>query len=258
MLRPAYSDKPLEPPASWQALPYGDWLKEQVEAGLDDWWPRIFGYHLLKLGALADSLPTGLCPVSHQFGLDPNRGAVRAELAHLPLQTASIDAALVPFCLEFHQDPHAMLRELDRVLISGGHLVLVGFSLLSPLALGYLWPSHHQQLPWSGRLFTPGRVQDWLSLLGYRVLTQECIAHHTMLWSPQKFPTAQRWLADLCPGLGSVYLIIARKLEAPLTPAKQRWHLRRPLVARPVREAVGCRNNPPVAACNPKRHNSRS
>ncbi|MBW3138571.1 methyltransferase domain-containing protein [Ferrimonas balearica] len=248
MLRPAYSESPIEPPPSWQALPYGDWLKEQVESGLDEWWPRIFGYHLLKLGPLADTLPTRLCPVPHQFGLAPQRGSVRAELTRLPLQNASIDAALVPFCLEFQQDPHALLRELDRVLISGGHLVLVGFSVLSPLAFGYLWPKRHHQFPWSGRLFTPGRIHDWLSLLGYRVLSHESLAHHTMLWSPEKFPTAQRWLADLAPGFGSVYLIVARKMEAPLTPARQRWHLRRPLVGQPVREAVGRESKPQVAA----------
>ncbi|MBY5992010.1 methyltransferase domain-containing protein [Ferrimonas balearica] len=251
MLRPAYSEHPLAPPEQWQALPYGDWLKGQVEAGLDYWWPRIFGYHLLKLGALADTLPTGLCPVPHQFGLDPNRGAVRAAWSELPLQSGSIDACLAPFCLEFQQDPHALLRELDRVLISGGHLVLVGFSPVSPLAAGYLWPSRHRQLPWSGRLFTPARVQDWLGVLGYRVLAQECLAHHTMLWSPERFPTLQRWAADLCPGLGSVYLIVARKLEAPMTPVRQRWKLTRPLVGQPVREAVGRHGRPPVAARQP-------
>ncbi|SHI18960.1 methyltransferase domain-containing protein [Ferrimonas marina] len=235
-MRPAYSTDKIVAPSQWEEFPDGPWLQEQIGAGLDAWWPRIFGYHLLKLGALSRHLPSGLCPVPHQFSLANDQAEVLGKLNALPFQATSIDACLATFCLEYHQDPHGLLREIDRVLISGGHLILVGFNPISALSLGYLWPPNHKRLPWRGRLFTPARVQDWLGVLGYKVLAQECISQHSMLWSPSRFVSAQQAMTDLVPGLGSVFLIVAQKLDCPLTPVQQKWKVRRPLVVNPVPE----------------------
>ncbi len=239
MIRPAYSEHKVAAPSGWHALPHGAWLKERVAASLNEWWPQIFGYHLLKLGPLSNDVSSQLCPVPHQFGLDPNQGQVKAQWDALPLRSASIDACLSTFCLEFHRDPHAMLREVDRVLVSGGHLLLVGFNPASALGLGYLWPPNQERFPWKGRLFTPARVQDWLSVLGYRVMAQECLSQAALLGAPGSFSALQSWMTQWCPGLGSVYLIVAEKLDCPLTPAKPRWRVRRPLVVNPVPELAG-------------------
>ncbi|WP_345332692.1 class I SAM-dependent methyltransferase [Ferrimonas pelagia] len=239
MMRPAYSPKELVTPENWQTLPYGDWLQQQVGASLNDWWPKIFGYHLLKLGNLSSELATGLCPVAHQINLAPESEQIQAKLEALPFKSASIDACLSTFCLEFHRDPHSLLREIDRVLISGGRLILVGFNPLSSLGMGYLWPANHKRLPWSGRLFTPARIQDWLGVLGYRVLAKECLCQHGLLWAPTRFASVQQSMKDVMPGLGSVYLIVAEKLDSPLTPVRQKWKIRRPLVVRPFPELAG-------------------
>lgn len=55
--------------------------------------------------------------------------------------------------LEFETDPYKLLRETDRVLISGGYLFIIGFNPLSPAFMGKLLPRYQQKLPWSGRFY---------------------------------------------------------------------------------------------------------
>ena len=49
----------------------------------------------------------------------------------LPLATDSVDALLLPHTLELHDNPHEVLREVARVLIPEGHVVVLGFNPVS-------------------------------------------------------------------------------------------------------------------------------
>jgi SAM-dependent methyltransferase len=80
----------------------------------------------------------------------------------------SIDVVLLPHVLETHVDPHGVLREVDRILRSDGHVIILGFNPVS------LWGFRHIL---SRRRFPPGiqrvisehRLRDWLRLLNYAV-----------------------------------------------------------------------------------------
>ena len=43
------------------------------------------------------------------------------------------DAALLPHTLEFAADPYAVLREVDRVLVGEGQLLVLGFRPVEPV-----------------------------------------------------------------------------------------------------------------------------
>ena len=49
----------------------------------------------------------------------------------LPLASQSIDLLALPHVLEFSAQPHAMLREAERVLMPEGSVVISGFNPLS-------------------------------------------------------------------------------------------------------------------------------
>ena len=49
----------------------------------------------------------------------------------------SIDVVLLPHVLETHVDPHGVLREVDRILRSDGHVIILGFNPVS------LWGLRH-------------------------------------------------------------------------------------------------------------------
>ncbi|BFL83705.1 hypothetical protein LFREDSHE_21550 [Shewanella baltica] len=141
-------------PEQWSDLPNGEALQQAVAKQLEDWWPRVFGYHLLKLGPLSAELSSMASPVAHHFSLSPSKGAsIEGDFCHLPLQNAAIDAVVMSLLLEFEPDPYRILRETDRVLIAGGYLFIVGFNPLSPVFLGKLWPKYQDCLPWNGRFY---------------------------------------------------------------------------------------------------------
>ena len=48
----------------------------------------------------------------------------------LPFAANSIDLVVMPHVLEFYDDPHQILREVERILIPEGQIVLTGFNLI--------------------------------------------------------------------------------------------------------------------------------
>ncbi|MGI2137278.1 class I SAM-dependent methyltransferase [Shewanella baltica] len=211
----------------WSDLPNGEALQQAVAKQLEDWWPRVFGYHLLKLGPLSAELSSMASPVAHHFSLSPSKGAsIEGDFCHLPLQNAAIDAVVMSLLLEFEPDPYRILRETDRVLIAGGYLFIVGFNPLSPVFLGKLWPKYQDCLPWNGRFFMPSRVRDWLGLLGYQVVGDERLVYHPLMGDFNQGKFFQQSLASWLPSAGSLYLIVARKLESPLTPIRDKRKVR--------------------------------
>jgi SAM-dependent methyltransferase len=210
--------KQLAMPTSWDQLPSGDLLHSVVEQTLLPWWQRIFGYHLLKVGCLSQTLNTSACPIHHQIDLDSLQGnSLQAEPAQMPFKNHSIDACLLSCLLDFHPDPLRVLREVDRCLVPAGHIVFVGFNPLSPLILGEMLPQYRSKFPWCGHSFTPARMKDWLNLLGYQVVHDERLIYHHLLTQLELNSRMQRMLESLLPTTGALYIVIARKLNVPLT-----------------------------------------
>ncbi|WP_220767480.1 class I SAM-dependent methyltransferase [Shewanella sp. MBTL60-007] len=219
---------PLKP-YHWSELPNGPVIRESVEQTLSPWWPRIFGYYLLSLGPLSHKMAKTGVGINRKYSLfDEAQADIEGDYCQLPIQNASIDAVVMNFLLEFEADPYRLLREVDRVLISGGHLVITGFNPLSPMFFGKMLPKHQQEIPWCGRFFMPSRVKDWLGLLGYQVVADERILHHHLLGDVKVGNIWSHALKSWLPSSGSVYVLVAKKLESPLTPIQVKRKVKRP------------------------------
>jgi SAM-dependent methyltransferase len=86
----------------------------------------------------------------------------------LAVMNDSVDAVFLPHTLETTSDPHALLREVDRVLRPDGNLVVLGFN-----PWGW-WGWRHAISregfpPGAQRMISDGRLHDWLRLLDFRV-----------------------------------------------------------------------------------------
>jgi SAM-dependent methyltransferase len=94
----------------------------------------------------------------------------------LPFAENSLDLLILPHSLELSSDPHATLREAERVLLPEGKLIIFGFNPLSlwgfkqkrshlykRLNLGDLY------LPEAGEMIAYRRLRDWLRLLNFDV-----------------------------------------------------------------------------------------
>lgn len=220
----------------WYDSPLGERLRAQERHHLEEILPNLFGYHLLQVGAVADGL-LAASRVLHRvtMGVGQDRGPDRTQLCgdpgQLPISGDSLDALILYHTLDFAADPRQVLREAERVLVAEGSLVIVGFN---PWSLWGLWRSLARRrsgvAPWCGRFVGLPRLRDWLSLLGFEVLSTGQLFQRPPLQRPAllerlSFMEGRRLLP------GGVYVLVARKKVITMTPVKPRWRPRRSLVS---------------------------
>ena len=211
----------------WFATPLGQYLLEKEQAYLDDVTPDIFGFHALQLGMPEVDLLRE-SRIAHRMRIAAaERPDVYAKCHELPLATHSIDMVLLPHVLEFAAEPHAILREVDRVMMPEGRLVIVGFNPWSLWGLRSAIGLARNDIPWNGRFVSLLRVKDWLALLGFDVNAGRLVGYAPPFDSPKlrrRFgfmePAGDRWWAVG----GAVYMLQAIKRVRGmrlLTPAWQ-------------------------------------
>ena len=97
--------------------------------------------------------------------------SVVLDYAELPFASQSLDLVVLPHVLEFAAEPHQVLREVERVLIPEGQLIVCGFnpaSLWGARQLGGRLTGAHF-LPVGGEFISLPRIKDWLKLLNMEV-----------------------------------------------------------------------------------------
>jgi SAM-dependent methyltransferase len=153
---------------AWLQTPLGQYLLAREQAYIDKTVIDIFGYNALQIGLPEiDLLRRNRMPLRTSVDRGVAAG-LRADAAELPVTSASIDLVLLPHVLEFSDKPHQILREVERVLVPDGHLVVTCFN---PVSLWGMWHSFSKReaYPWRGRFIHLMRLKDWLALLGFEV-----------------------------------------------------------------------------------------
>jgi SAM-dependent methyltransferase len=219
------------------------WEQDRMDHAVTD----AFGFHALQLGlpeldglranrmphrwVASDSLVLPECmpalpaldeSLTTQMGHDPI--AVHCEFDALPFPNASIDLVVLPHALELARDPHHTLREVERVLVPEGRVVIAGFNPASLWGLrqraGHvrqglgLGPGQPLYLPSGGDFIGYWRLRDWLRLLGFEVE-----AGRFGCWRPafrsagwlQRFAWMDRAGDQWWPVFGAVYFLVAVK-----------------------------------------------
>ena len=200
----------------WFESPPGQYLLAWEQARFDEAVADIFGYHSLQLGLpMVDGLRANRMPHqwlaqgqegvarvwAGQAGHRPDSASrpgpgsggppglpeagpatgdrfadLLAESVALPFPEASLDLLVLPHTLELSIDPHATLREVERVLVPEGRVVISGLNpaslwglrqrrarLVRHLGKGSLY------LPDGGEFIGYRRLRDWLRLLSFEV-----------------------------------------------------------------------------------------
>jgi SAM-dependent methyltransferase len=219
---------------AWFRTSPGHLLLEQERTLLEQQLPDLFGYYLVQLGFLGEVPEAALAArirarlvIGAERPLAGDVIAVSASHTQLPIRSDSVDAVLLAHTLDFAADPHRVLREVDRILIPEGRLILIGFNSLSLWGLRRLsTPGRKGKIPWSARFIGALRIQDWLGLLGFEVE----LIHYLMFCPPLRREGLMRRLAFLdrlgarCGlPLGGAYMIRAVKRVARLTPIEPAW-----------------------------------
>jgi SAM-dependent methyltransferase len=228
--------------ARWLATPPGRYLLDWEQAQLDKHVADVFGFHALQLGLpQLDALRANRMP--HRWlaaesgtstsaaevatggnGAAPTRAALLCDFDALPFPAASLDLVVLPHALELASDPHHALREVERVLVPEGRVVIVGFNPASlwglrqrlgrmrrGLALGRHKPLF---MPRGGDFIGYWRLRDWLRLLAFEVERGRFGCYRPPL-------SSERWLARFgwmesagdrwWPVFGAVFFLVAVK-----------------------------------------------
>ena len=98
------------------------------------------------------------------------QSVVLTEAELLPFATQSVDLLVLPHGLECAGDPHQVLREVERVLVAEGRVVISGFNPWSLWGMRNSTPYLKQWLPYpSKELVSLPRLKDWLKLLSFDI-----------------------------------------------------------------------------------------
>jgi SAM-dependent methyltransferase len=150
--------------ADWLATPLGRYALAQEQAYFDRTVADIFGYNALQLGLpQADLLRASR--ITYRLRADLSApAALRADFTDLPIAANSIDLVVLPHVLEFSANPHQVLREVARVLMPEGQLLIAGFNPWGPWGWRRAF-DRRSGYPWNGRFIMLARLKDWLKLL---------------------------------------------------------------------------------------------
>jgi SAM-dependent methyltransferase len=221
--------------ARWLDTPLGRTVHDLEAELLAEALADVFGFELLQVGSWgpAESL-SGSARTQHRRWVAPDAegpGAIRAVYDHLPIATGSVEAVLLPHTLEYATDPHELLREVDRVLVGEGHVLICGFNPYGPWGVRHL-ASRRRFPPTAARLLSESRIADWLRLLGLEIVSSRRYLFASF-WSRRLSGRSRSWLErhgpTIAAPLAGAYLVKARKRVVGLTPI-YRSSARRPLV----------------------------
>lgn len=258
---------------AWLQSDTGIYVRDWEQAHLNALTADIFGFHALQVGLpeictlQANRMPyrwltdkripparetnetggtAGLTPFSRvSCGAEgeENAGALPVVVSHdfteLPFASQSLDLVVLPHLLEFAAEPHQVLREVERVLIPEGQIIISGFNPAS------LWGMRQAAsrltgatfLPREGEFISLPRLKDWLKLLNMEVGRGQfgCYAPPcaTQKWL-HRFgflePAGARWW----PYFGAVYVVRAIKRVQGMRLVGPVWNKRQAASARAV------------------------
>lgn len=186
--------------AAWMRSPPGQCLLHWEQQHLDQAVADVFGYHALQLGLpelqglranrmphrwlASDSmqavqplpLPSDGEAIGSSFGA---AAALHCDFDALPFPNHSLDLVVLPHALELSRDPHLTLREVERVLVPEGRVMILGFNPASMWGLRQrlgrarravgLGRRGALYLPRAGEFLGYWRLRDWLRLLSFEV-----------------------------------------------------------------------------------------
>ncbi len=204
----------------------GHYVREWEQARLDALTSDIFGFNAIQIGlpqidALrANRMPNKwlsdtLLPAEANSASSTPLVVVH-DFAELPFASHSLDLVVLPHVLEFAEEPHQVLREVERVLIPEGQLIICGFNPASMWGVrqfaGRVTGAHF--LPQHGEFISMPRIKDWMKLLDLGVNR----GHFGCYAPPFK---KEAWLDHFAfmekagdrwwPYLGAVYIVQAIK-----------------------------------------------
>jgi SAM-dependent methyltransferase len=232
---------------AWLRTAPGRYLLQWEQDRLDHAVTDTFGFHALQLGLpeleglRANRMPhrwvasDSMHPSEPLVMPPPEDRAITSiaatepislhcEFDALPCPNGSVDLVVLPHALELARDPHHTLREVERVLVPEGRIVIAGFNPASLWGLRQrggrvrrgigIARQRSLYLPRVGEFIGFWRLRDWLRLLGFEIEGGQFGCYRPPV-------STERWLERFAwmdrvgdrwwPVFGAVYFLFAVK-----------------------------------------------
>ena len=143
----------------------------------------------------------------------------------------SVDLVVLPFTLDWHHNPHHILREVERILVHEGQVIIYGFNPYS------LWGlrnklSRYPYLPIpNSKQISLQKTKDWLQLLSFEINRGQLACYEPAFMNKKRLEkcafmnkAGNRWW----PFAGAVFYLSATKrhinpgLVGPVTHKKKK------------------------------------
>jgi len=221
-------------------------IRQQLES--------CFGYTIVQLGNVFSENLIQSTRIKNKYILqcsinknDIEGAAITSLMQHLAIKSNTVDVVLLHHCLEFEAFPHEILREVERILVAEGKLIIV---LFNPFSLMGLWhfllrlkakvTGKKVSMPVEQTWISSRRLDDWLALLGFdsqkvgSVFFRPPINNLTIL---KKLNFMEKTGKDFWPAFSGSIVYMAIKRVSTLTPMRPKWRLKEKVVGSAVAES---------------------
>ena len=228
--------------SNWYETHAGKKALEKLDDLCAEVMSEVFGYYAIETGVLSGKhnllrfsrIAAGFSVVTESANKEvseiQNTTSVVSTVEQLPIATDNIDLVIASHVLETSDEPHQVLREIDRVLVPDGQCILVGFN---PFAISRIFPQMgklvsrgFKQKGNNYEIRSASRVRDWFSLLGFEVIDVHYMGFRPNIKNKKLFDSF-RWLdrvGDYAgPMLGNMYMFHVRKQAIAMRTHKKVW-----------------------------------
>jgi len=234
--------------SSWYQTQSGQAVLAKLDDLCAETLSEIFGYYAIETGVLSgqysllkNSRIASSLSLVDKSQIDSSRLNANKNIAgdqletlsslisnneQLPLATDNIDLVVGTHLLESSEEPHQVLREIDRVLVPEGHCILIGFNPYALSGLGKQLRSGAFRKKASFKLRSANRVRDWFSLLGFEVLDVQYMGLRPSVKNNKLFESLswlENWGGVAGPMFGRIYVMHVKKQVVAMTPHKKVW-----------------------------------
>ncbi|WP_010180198.1 class I SAM-dependent methyltransferase [Glaciecola sp. HTCC2999] len=235
----AFRHTPLAYPEDWHVCPQHEVITAQINTLIKQHCDTIYGDVQVNIGELSvldasednrlrktinlhvnhdhiDTLANTVCPIHTE-----RHQTVYGKLIELPFGQGTVDTACLINALDFTHDPHQLLREVERVTRSDGHIILTGCNPLSLSGLLHQLPVYQAHPFSSARFFSYYRVKEWLNVLGFSIKYRCFFGPANIFGKPKKIKETIDTIGS--SSMRSMYFIVAQKHEIPMSVIKPKF-----------------------------------
>ena len=223
-------------PQEWFKSPLGQYLLALEYDFINPVVMDTFGFYAIQMGNFdIDFLDQSR--IQNKFSLNSNHADLMTSNEALPFEEASVDLLIAPHILEQMVEPYELLKEIHRVLMPEGRLIISGFNPTSLWGLKRLL-SFNIDYPWNAKFISLSKIKEWLPIVGLEMIEGKmgCYVPPIQQSSWLKKIHAMEKLGDRWwPMLGGFYFIVIQKRVHGMHAIQPLW--KKKLIKTPVYSA---------------------